>query len=141
MHATVSAAEIRCDNCLTPLPPQVGENAVLARIRAAQSGWLTVSPTQNQRTKRKSPPSWWAESISRGDMEETVLSINPYLINASVLCRSNNACLAPDCQPTPLRRQRATHRLSIRCGQATFSASFPISGWREPLRCWTSRDV
>lgn len=43
MHATVTAAEIRCDHCLAQLPPRVGENAVLARIRAAQNGWTTVS--------------------------------------------------------------------------------------------------
>lgn len=43
MHATLTVAEIRCDHCLAPLPAQIGENAVLARIRAAQNGWLTVS--------------------------------------------------------------------------------------------------
>jgi hypothetical protein len=43
MHTTLTIAEIRCDHCLTQLPPQVGENAVLARIRAAQGGWTTVS--------------------------------------------------------------------------------------------------
>lgn len=43
MHATLTVAEIRCDHCLTQLPPQFGENAVLARIRAAQNGWTTVS--------------------------------------------------------------------------------------------------
>lgn len=43
MHATLSVAEIRCDLCLTQLPPRVGENSVLARIRAAENGWTTVS--------------------------------------------------------------------------------------------------
>ena len=43
MHKTLTVAEIRCDHCLAQLPPQLGENAVLARIRAAENGWTTVS--------------------------------------------------------------------------------------------------
>jgi hypothetical protein len=48
MHATLTVAEIRCDHCLVQLPPQFGENAVLARIRAAQNGWTTVSYGQSR---------------------------------------------------------------------------------------------
>lgn len=59
MHATVSVAEIRCDNCLTPLPPQIGENAVLARIRAAQNGWMTVSYGQTKILIAEKPSRNW----------------------------------------------------------------------------------
>lgn len=59
MHATVSVAEIRCDNCLAPLPPQVGENAVLARIRAAQNGRLTVSYGTDRIAIAKKPARRW----------------------------------------------------------------------------------
>lgn len=48
MHATLTVAEIRCDHCLAQLPPQIGENAVLASIRAAENGWTTVSYGQHQ---------------------------------------------------------------------------------------------
>jgi hypothetical protein len=44
----------------------------------------------NLKGRKEKPTKWWAESISRGDMEETVLSINPYLNNASAMCRNSN---------------------------------------------------
>src|ERR1700746_1957906 len=49
--------------------------------------------------KRK-PTKWWAESISRGDMEETEISINPYSCNASV-CIAAATFISPAALPSP----------------------------------------
>lgn len=59
MHATLTVAEIRCDHCLAPLAPQVGENSVLARVRAAQNGWTTVSYGRSRMLMATVPRQGW----------------------------------------------------------------------------------
>ena len=44
--------------------------------------WVRATGSDDE--KKRKPTERRAESISGGDMEETVLSINPYLIHASL---------------------------------------------------------
>ncbi|CAG9268737.1 hypothetical protein PCAR4_80037 [Paraburkholderia caribensis] len=83
--------------------------------------------THNEGTKpgeqKEKPTKRWAESISRGDMEETGVSINPYSCNASV-CIATATFISPTAPPMAARASRARHTTPATCcTRATLSIS------------------
>lgn len=82
---------------------------------------VTGKPTRRAHTEgaktgeqKEKPTKRWAESISRGDMEETEVSINPYPCNASV-CIAAATFISPTAPPTAARTSQARHTTSAPC--------------------------